>query len=53
MSTTISSDELKRMYRDMVIIREMENEARKMYQSKQIRGFCHLYIGQVRLVVWD
>ena len=34
-------------YRQMVLIREMESSARELYQEKKIRGFLHLYVGQV------
>ena len=35
------------MYREMQVIRKMEERARELYMTKSIRGFCHLYIGQV------
>ena len=37
-----------KLFYDMTVIREMETEAKNLYQKKLIKGFCHLYIGQVR-----
>ncbi len=34
-------------YRQMVRVREMEMAAKDMYGNKDIRGFLHLYVGQV------
>ncbi len=38
--------ELLRMYREMVIIRRLEERASELYQQGKIGGFLHLYIGQ-------
>jgi len=42
----VSTDALKRYYRDMLLIRRFEERAGQMYGMGLIGGFCHLYIGQ-------
>ncbi len=34
------------LYREMVIIRRLEERAAELYQQGKIGGFLHLYIGQ-------
>ena len=45
-----TKDELIDMYREMQVVRKMEEAARELYMNKSIRGFCHLYIGQVHII---
>jgi len=45
-----SVDEMKKMYRDMVLIRRFEEKAGQLYGMGLIGGFCHLYIGQEAVV---
>lgn len=43
-------DEMKKFYRDMVLIRRFEEKAGQLYGMGLIGGFCHLYIGQEAVV---
>ena len=43
---TLDKKELLRLYREMVLIRRLEEEAAHLYQQGKIGGFLHLYIGQ-------
>jgi pyruvate dehydrogenase E1 component alpha subunit len=46
-----SPAEIKKMYRDMLLIRRFEEKAGQLYGMGLIGGFCHLYIGQEAVVV--
>ncbi|RBI87670.1 pyruvate dehydrogenase (acetyl-transferring) E1 component subunit alpha [Rhodosalinus halophilus] len=46
-----SAEELKRHYREMLLIRRFEEKAGQLYGMGLIGGFCHLYIGQEAVVV--
>ncbi len=43
--------EMKKMFRDMLLIRRFEEKAGQLYGMGLIGGFCHLYIGQEAVVV--
>jgi pyruvate dehydrogenase E1 component alpha subunit len=43
--------QLRKYYRDMLLIRRFEERAGQMYGMGLIGGFCHLYIGQEAVVV--
>ena len=42
--------EMKKFYRDMLLIRRFEEKAGQLYGMGLIGGFCHLYIGQEAVV---
>ena len=46
-----SGEELKKFYREMLLIRRFEEKAGQLYGMGLIGGFCHLYIGQEAVVV--
>jgi pyruvate dehydrogenase E1 component alpha subunit len=46
-----SPPELKKMVRDMLLIRRFEEKSGQLYGMGLIGGFCHLYIGQEAVVV--
>ncbi|WP_319823463.1 pyruvate dehydrogenase (acetyl-transferring) E1 component subunit alpha [Thalassovita sp.] len=49
--SNVSAEDLKKYYRDMLLIRRFEEKAGQLYGMGLIGGFCHLYIGQEAVVV--
>lgn len=47
----IGREKALKMYEDMCRIRRFEEEAGRQYQMGNIKGFCHLYIGQEAVAV--
>ena len=47
----VSTAEILKFYRDMLLIRRFEEKAGQLYGMGLIGGFCHLYIGQEAVVV--
>jgi pyruvate dehydrogenase E1 component alpha subunit len=46
-----AAEDLLHLYREMLLIRRLEEKAGQMYGMGLIGGFCHLYIGQEAIVV--
>jgi hypothetical protein len=46
-TVTVTREDALTLYEQMHTIRRMETAAGNMYKEKIIRGFCHLYSGQV------
>jgi pyruvate dehydrogenase E1 component alpha subunit len=44
-------DGLRKLFRQMVLIRRFEEKTGQQYQMKKFSGFCHLYIGQEAVAV--
>jgi pyruvate dehydrogenase E1 component alpha subunit len=42
---------LKGLYREMLLVRRLEELSAKAYTQRKILGFCHLYIGQESVAV--
>lgn len=45
---SLNKEDAIKYYTQMHTVRRMETSAGNMYKEKIIRGFCHLYSGQVR-----
>src|SRR5215211_6722985 len=50
-SSTLTKDQLLKLYREMVNIRRTEEQLARSYQSGNIPGACHTYIGQEAVAV--
>ena len=44
---TVTKEDAVKYYTQMKMIRTMETAAGNLYKEKAVRGFCHLYSGQV------
>jgi len=51
LSPEMSTDQLLKAYRMMLLIRRFEEKAGQLYGMGFVGGFCHLYIGQEAVVV--
>jgi pyruvate dehydrogenase E1 component alpha subunit len=51
LDTPITQEELLHLYKEMRLIRTVEQMTAKAYSLKKILGFCHLYIGQESVAV--
>lgn len=51
MANELSQEELLDLYRQMVLIRRLEEKCIELYTAGQIGGFLHLYIGEEAIAV--
>ena len=49
---TLTKEDAVKYYTQMKTIRTMETAAGNLYKEKAVRGFCHLYSGQVCHIYW-
>ena len=42
----VDADELRGLYRQMLLIRRFEEKTAEMYQRARIGGYCHLNLGE-------
>lgn len=47
---TVNRDDAIHIFKQLHTIRRIETAAGNLYKEKIIRGFCHLYSGQVRIL---
>ena len=51
MANKLTHDELLELYRQMVLIRRLEEKSAELYAQGKIGGFLHLYIGEEAIAV--
>ncbi|KAG8829087.1 alpha subunit of pyruvate dehydrogenase [Serendipita sp. 411] len=51
LEVSVTKENLMEWYKQMTLMRKMEQAAGAMYQAKLIRGFCHLAVGQEAISV--
>ena len=49
-STPITKETYLEWYKSMLLMRKFEEKSGQLYGQQEIRGFCHLYIGQEAVV---
>lgn len=49
---TVTRDDAIELFKQLHTIRRIETAAGNLYKEKIIRGFCHLYSGQVRIILY-
>lgn len=47
---TVTRDDAIELFKQLHTIRRIETAAGNLYKEKIVRGFCHLYSGQVRII---
>lgn len=47
---TVTRDDAIKLFKQLHTIRRMETAAGNLYKEKIVRGFCHLYSGQVNIL---
>jgi pyruvate dehydrogenase E1 component alpha subunit len=48
---SLPAEKLREFFREMLLIRRLEEKIGQQYQMKKFSGFCHLYIGQEAVAV--
>lgn len=48
---TVTRDDAIELFKQLHTIRRMETAAGNLYKEKIVRGFCHLYSGQVKIIL--
>lgn len=49
---TVTRDDAIELFKQLHTIRRIETAAGNLYKEKIVRGFCHLYSGQVRIILY-
>src|SRR5665213_2043224 len=50
-STHLSNDQLLSLYREMVLIRQCEEQLARSHQRGLVHGACHTYVGEEAIAV--